>query len=439
MKIGKAFTKSIFWRGIYFLSVLLLNVVVARHFKAEESGQIYYIINIFSIVVLLLSFSLEVPMSYYLSQKKLTETQLSIASLIWISMLMIPAYFIILHLSASNSVSLTKNEFFISAFAFLTGNLLISFFVALFYAKLDFVFPNIFLVVVNVILIVLVPNNEVVRQFVTNSSYIMLYFIGFFVQGSLLTIFFLIRYVKLSSNFFVPKAMIKPIFTFASIAVLTNFMSFLMYRIDYFFVNKYCLPDELGNYIQACKLAQLFFVVPAILAGVVFPLTASGRKEQINKNIMVLSRALIMIYGFACLLLILFGYWIFPLIFGETFSKMYMPFVMLTPAILSYSVIHLLAAYYSGKKVLTISFWGNVLTLTIIILGDIMFIPAYGIIAAAIVSSIGYLFLMIFMIYAHSLEYKSRFVDFLFFRRTDWHLLKKTIAQTMLADKNDRL
>lgn len=439
MKISKAFTKSVFWRGIYFLSVLLLNIVVARHFKAEESGQIYYIINIFSIVVLLLSFSLEVPMSYYLSQKKLTETQLAIASLIWIGLVMIPAYFIIQYLSSFNNVSLPKNEFIISSFAFLTGNLCIAFFVALFYAKLDFVLPNIFLTTVNVLLIAFLPNNDLIRQFISNTSYITLYFIGFFVQGILLVIFFLIRYVKWSNLFLIPKAMIKPIFTFASIAVLTNFMSFLMYRIDYFFVNKYCLPNELGNYIQACKLAQLFFVVPAILAGVIFPLTASGRKEETNKNLLVLSRGLIIIYGIACLLLILLGYWIFPFIFGETFSKMYLPFVMLTPAILSYSVIHLLAAYFSGKKILNIGFWGNVLTLILIVLGDIIFIPAYGIIAAAIVSSIGYLFLMVFMIYFHTQEYNSRFADFLIFRKSDWKLLVKTINQTLLTRKQDTL
>lgn len=439
MKIGKAFTKSIFWRGFYFLSVLLLNILIARHFKAEGSGQIFYIVNIFSILVLLLSFSLETPMSFYLSQKKVTETQLAVASFVWIILVMIPAYFFIEYVSSATGIPFAARDFIISATAFVLGNLLISFFVALFFAKLNFVLPNIFLVGVNIILICLVPNNEVTSSVLGNATYIRFYFIGFFAQGLLLAIAFCMRYVKLRSSLLLPATMLKPIFKFAAISVVTNFMSFLMYRIDYFFVKKYCLPADLGNYIQACKLAQLFFVVPAILAGVIFPLTAAGRKEETNIKMQVLSRGLIFIYGLACLLLILLGYWLFPIVFGETFKNMYLPFVLLTPAILSYSVIHLLAAYFSGKKVLHIGVWGNVFTLTIIIIGDILFIPTYGIKAAAMVSSVGYLFLMLFLIFIHSKEYKSRLVDFLIIKRSDWYLLKNTIRQTVLARKNNGL
>jgi O-antigen/teichoic acid export membrane protein len=215
-------------------------------------------------------------------------------------------------------------------------------------------------------------------------------------------------------------------------------MSFLMYRIDYWFVNQYCSATDLGNYIQACKIAQLFFVIPSILAGVVFPMTASGRKVEINEKIQVLSRGMIFVYGAACVGLVSISYWLFPFVFGKTFNNMFWPFLLLVPAILSYSVIHLLAAYFGGKKVLSVGFWGNVLTLALIIIGDRLFIPLYGIKAAAIVSSTGYVFLLCFMIYAHIREYKSSFADFLFFRKSDWVLLQKTVTQSILSRKEDQ-
>ncbi len=438
MKLAKAFTTSILWRGFYFLSVLLLNILVARHFEADGSGQIYYITNLFALAVMLISFCLETPMGYYLSQKKLTEAQLSVTAIGWSVLVLIPAYFIISYFAGTKGIPFAQNDFKISANAFLAGNLLITFFVALFYAKLDFVLPNILLVLVNLILIVLLPNNEFVRNYLSNSTYINIYFIGFFVQGLLLAIAFFIRYVKWKELHLFPPELMKPFFYFAAVALVTNAMSFLMYRVDYWFVNKYCSPADLGNYIQACKLAQLFFVIPSILAGVVFPMTASGRKVEVNETIQLLSRGMILIYGLACVALVSVGYWLFPFVFGETFNNMFWPFLLLVPAILSYSVIHLLAAYFGGKKVLSIGFWGNVLTLALIIIGDILFIPSYGIKAAAIVSSSGYIFLLCFMIMAHIREYKSSFSAFLLFRRSDWVLLQKTVVQVISSRKQDQ-
>jgi O-antigen/teichoic acid export membrane protein len=283
----------------------------------------------------------------------------------------------------------------------------------------------------------LVPNNEWVQGFMSSEKYVQLYFLGFSMQGFLLMIAFLFRYFKLSDLKRIPADIIKPFMSFALIAVVTNSMTFLMYRIDYWFVNKYCADADLGNYIQACKLAQLFFVVPSILAAVVFPMTASGRREEMNEKMQLLSRGLILSYCIACGGLVAVGYWIFPFVFGETFNNMYRPFVLLVPAILSYSVIHLLAAYYSGKKVLSVNFKGNLIALVIIVVGDMLVIPRFGITGAAIVSSIGYVCYMSFILLMHRKEYKSSFADFLFFRKKDGQLFYKLLMEKISSRKTD--
>lgn len=437
MKLAKALSTSILWRGIYFLSVLLLNILVARHFKADGSGQIYYITNIFAFVMMLISLCLETPMGYYLSQKKLNETQLTVVALCWTVLVMIPAYFVIQFISGSAGISFERSSFELSANVFLAGNLLITFFVAMFYAKLDFVVPNLLLAAVNLLLIIFVPNNATMQSLLSDDLYIKLYFSGFLLQGIFMAVFFLFKYVKWKEFRFIPFPLLKSFFQFALIAVVTNSMTFLMYRIDYWFVHKYCSDADLGNYIQTCKLVQLFFILPSILAAVVFPMTASGRKEEMNKKMQLLSRGLILFYAIACSGLLLIGYWLFPFVFGESFNKMYLPFLFLVPAVLSYSVTHLLTAYYGGKKVLSVNFWGNVFALALIVIGDLLFIPAYGIKAAAIVSSTGYVCYMCYMMYAHTKEYKSRFSDFLLFRKSDWQMLQKTVAEKFLSRKQE--
>lgn len=437
MKLATALSKSILWRGFYFLSVMLLNILVARHFQSEGSGQIYYIINLLAFTLIIISLCLEAPMGYYLSQQKLNETQLAAISVAWTILIMLPGWFIIRSLEVPKEGILQLAGFHFSAIVFLTGNLLITFFVALFYAKMDFVLPNLLVVAVNLLLIVLLPNNEWVQGFMSSESYVQLYFLGFFMQGFLLMIAFLFRYFKLSDLKRIPSELIIPFLSFALIAVVTNSMTFLMYRIDYWFVNKYCDDADLGNYIQACKLAQLFFIVPSILAAVVFPMTASGRREEMNEKMQLLSRGLILSYCIVCSGLVAVGYWLFPFVFGETFNNMYLPFVLLVPAILSYSVIHLLAAYYSGKKVLSVNFKGNLIALTIIVVGDILVIPRFGITGAAIVSSVGYICYMSFILLMHRKEYKSRFADFLFFRKKDGQLFYKLLKEKMASRKTD--
>lgn len=437
MKLATALSKSILWRGFYFLSVMLLNILVARHFQSEGSGQIYYIINLLAFTLIIISLCLEAPMGYYLSQQKLNETQLAAISVAWTILIMLPGWFIIRSLEVPKEGILQLAGFHFSATAFLTGNLLITFFVSLFYAKMDFVLPNLLVVAVNLLLIVLLPNNEWVRSFMSNESYVQLYFLGFFMQGFLLMTAFLFRYFKWSDLKRIPAELVKPFMSFALIAVVTNSMTFLMYRIDYWFVNKYCADADLGNYIQACKLAQLFFIIPSILAAVVFPMTASGRREEMNEKMQLLSRGLILSYCIACSGLVAVGYWLFPFVFGETFNNMYFPFVLLVPAILSYSVIHLLAAYYSGKKVLSVNFKGNLLALFIIVVGDMLVIPRFGITGAAIVSSIGYVCYMSFILLTHRKEYKSRFADFLFFRKKDGQLFYKLLMGKISSRKTD--
>jgi O-antigen/teichoic acid export membrane protein len=195
----------------------------------------------------------------------------------------------------------------------------------------------------------------------------------------------------------------------------------------------------LGNYIQACKLAQLFFIVPAILASVIFPITASGQNNEINLKMQIVSRGMVLGYAIVLVFLMLTGYWLFPFVFGKTFHSMYEPFLLLMPGILAYSVIHLLAAYFSGKKVLNVGFWGNVITLFFMIIADIVVIPEYGIKGAAIISSLGYVFLMCFMVYAHQRTYKSRFRDFLVFRNSDLQLIRKIILQTVYSRKQNEV
>jgi len=222
------------------------------------------------------------------------------------------------------------------------------------------------------------------------------------------------------------------LFRYCGLAFTGNIIFFLLYRIDYFFVERYCTAEQLGNYIQVSKLVHLFFVLPTILASAVFPITAGGRKEEaIDKLLTLLSRSIFLLYVFTCLVLALTGQWLFPFVFGDSFADMYQTFLWLIPGILSLSGIFTLTAYFAGKNRIKLNIIGSVYALMIIVTGDLLFIPQYGIQAAAIVSSAGYMAYQVYIIVVFKKEYKISVADFFIFRLSDWGQIKKTITDSV--------
>ena len=266
---------------------------------------------------------------------------------------------------------------------------------------------------------------------INNENYFYIYFGSFFVQGMCMAIATKIKYIKKGMLRFLTLPEFKLLFHYCALAFMGNIIFFLLYRIDYFFVEKYCTAGELGNYIQVSKLGHLFFILPTILASAVFPITAGGQKEGMYKLLTMLSRAIFFLYLLVCLILVLTGKWLFPFVFGESYTAMYQSFLWLIPGILSLSGIFTLTAYFAGKNKIKVNIIGSVYALIVILIGDIIFIPKYGINAAALVSSIGYIVYQVYIIMVFKKEYPGSAADFFIFRWSDWKQIKNSISVSL--------
>jgi O-antigen/teichoic acid export membrane protein len=239
-----------------------------------------------------------------------------------------------------------------------------------------------------------------------------------------------IKFIPTFSFKILSAAQLQMLFQYCGLAFTGNIIFFLLYRIDYFFVERYCTAQELGNYIQVSKLVHLFFILPTILASVVFPITAGGQKEVIDKLLTLLSRSIFLLYLLACAFLALTGKWLFPFVFGESFTAMYQSFLWLIPGILSLSGIFTLTAYFAGKNRIKVNIAGSVYALIVIVIGDMLFIPHYGIQAAAIISSIGYIVYQVYIIAVFKKEYQIAVTDFFIFRSSDLIKIKDSILNS---------
>jgi len=118
------------------------------------------------------------------------------------------------------------------------------------------------------------------------------------------------------------------------------------------------------------------------------------------------------IYSILIVLFALTGQFLFPLVYGATFDHMYIPFLLLVPGILGLSSLGFISAYYAGKNKVIVNLTGTSLALAVVITGDILFIPHFGINAAAFISSVAYLTCYFYILLRYKKEYNVPVKDF---------------------------
>ena len=432
MQTGRILLQSLLWRGMYYVAAFIINILIARHFQASASGAVYYISSIYALVLLLASLSFESGIIYFASKREIPVDRLFNFAISWSFFLGLITFFIAHYFFGKTYLGVPAGLIMLSSVLFITGNLFITYCSGFFFAVNNFFAPNIIIISGTIILIILIPfNGGSVIPAVTDENYFYIYFSSFFIQGICMAVAARIKFIKAWSFKFLSVQQFRLLFRYCALAFTGNVIFFLLYRVDYFFVEKYCTSAQLGNYIQVSKLVHLFFILPTILASVVFPVTAGGQKENINKLLTLLSRSVFFMYTIVLVVLFFIGKWFFPFLFGESFTMMYQPFLWMIPGILALSGIFTLTAYFAGKNQIKVNITGSVYSLVIILIGDIIFIPRYGINAAAFISSIGYIVYQVYIIMIFKKEYPCSVADFFIFRLSDWKQIKTGISESL--------
>jgi len=391
MQLSKLLYKNIFWRGLNMASVFVLNVLIAQVFGASNYGSLFYYINTLAFIVLLVGFSLDSSFTFYNAKPATNTTQFIKIAIVWsLCGALLATFFVFFYNKILNDSFSTTN-----CFMYVGGMLLLTFFTALFNAKHHYFTQNLTIAIVNTIL-------AISLLFLKNdfNAFTQLFFLCVLAQGVAIAFSYILKYRQKMPLQNIDKIALKPLLKYASIAFIGNVLFFLMYRVDYWFID-YFVKDKilLGNYIQVSKIGQLFIVIPSIVASTIFAVTAEGKKENMGQKTIKLSKILFVSTFILCLPLLIWGKWIFPFLFGKTFTLMYQPFLLLFPGILALTILLPYAALYSGKNKINQKVIGASLSLFILIVFDIFLIPTYNINGAALASSIGYFIYSMYLIY----------------------------------------
>jgi O-antigen/teichoic acid export membrane protein len=184
-------------------------------------------------------------------------------------------------------------------------------------------------------------------------------------------------------------------------------------------VQKYCDKDALSNYIQVSKLGQLLVLVPGIIASVVFPYSIDDTGALSINKLQAICRIVCFVFIVFAAGVIATGYWVLPWIFGKGFGQMYTVMLCYLPGFLALSITVILSAYIAGKGMQRHNAIAAALALIIMLTGDILLIPNFGINAAALVSSLAYITCMVYALVLLHKKAKASVPDFFAVKRAD--------------------
>lgn len=424
MQFQQLLRQGIVWRGLYFITMFVLNVVISRLFKADISGWLNYLMTIFLLVALVVNLNVESGIAYYVASKLIPrQTVVSFTIIASLILLLVVTVGMIVYANFFQDTHLTIINFIVFGVSIIVGTHLLNVFVALFQAEENFVTGNIAAACVNMVLVFVLL---ICHYFgVAKNNLLNIYCLSFLTQGIVAAVAYFIK-LKPIQQFQLPnKEQLQLLLRYALLALIGNVVFFFVYRVDYLFVNKYSLPADLGNYIQASKMGQLLLVLPQILASVVFPRSANGSNLSfMPRQILIISRLLMQFFLLVIVGSICFGKIIFTNIFGDSFNTMHVAFSWLLPGILALSILAILSAYFSGLNQIKVNVTGALIALIVILIGDILFVKQYGIVGAAIVSSIGYTVNVAYSFY-HFFKQNGLAVNALFsFEKADYYWLK---------------
>jgi len=204
----------------------------------------------------------------------------------------------------------------------------------------------------------------------------------------------------------------------------------LNYRIDVILLDNLSTSFETGIYSKGVSVTEYLWQIPMLLSTVVFARSAVSKDDKaFSIKVAQLLRLSFLAIGIAALVLFLLSKFIIILMYGEAFYGSIMVLNTLLPGVLLLTIFKVINMDLSGKGKPWVSLKAMIPALLINVVLNIVFIPKYGAVGAALASTISYSIAAILFIFFYSKETKIPVIDIVSYKASDFQpivqLLKK--------------
>jgi O-antigen/teichoic acid export membrane protein len=169
-----------------------------------------------------------------------------------------------------------------------------------------------------------------------------------------------------------------------------NMLQFFNYRLDIFILNFFLGPANVGIYIVSVKLAELLWYLPNAVSFVIFPKAAASSPEEMNVFTPRVFGITLALTALGALGLVLVGRPVIRFLFSSAFVGAYVPMLILLPGVVLLGGSKVLTNEIAGRGYPHYNSVNAGLSLVLTVVLDLVLIPRYSVLGAALASSIAY-------------------------------------------------
>ncbi|MFI5203269.1 MAG: lipopolysaccharide biosynthesis protein [Flavobacteriales bacterium] len=217
------------------------------------------------------------------------------------------------------------------------------------------------------------------------------------------------------------------LFVSGFMAQLTNFIQTLNYRVSVYFLFRYWGKNAVGYFGACLQLAEAIWIIGKSLALIQYARLVSSKDKQYQVRFTLLFSKVCLLFTLlasGCILVLPEHFMVYVL--GPEFAGVKYYLLLLIPGILCFSLVLVLAGFYSAQGRFYVNTIGSALSLMIIAISGYMVIPENGITGASIVYSTGLAALMVFYLFIFTIYNRVSLLQF-FPNRADFKQVKSII------------
>jgi len=161
-------------------------------------------------------------------------------------------------------------------------------------------------------------------------------------------------------------------------------------RVAGFILNNYVDPSAVGFFTTADGLAEVLWHVPIAIGLVFLPFTARQDDESAAKSTATLCRHTLWVVTAAAVLMVLAAPVVVPALYGPPFKAAVIPFMIMLPGVVLYSLMRVISTYLAGRGRPTLVMGLAAIVVASNLALSLLLTPRHGIMGASVAISVAY-------------------------------------------------
>lgn len=254
---------------------------------------------------------------------------------------------------------------------------------------------------------------------------------------SILALVLSMRYVSFKFKF-LNSSLLRKALGFGIKAHLFSILQFLNFRFDLLLVAYFLPLTEVGYYSVAVAIAEVVTRVPNAISLAIFPAVSKASAEEAADVATKASRNTLFLVTLLLLGLTASGHFVVTTLFGKQFTAILPALWWLFPGMLSVSLLKILLLHATGQGKPELGAYATAAALVISISLDIVLIPRWGIVGAALTSSISYSIATMLMVWFFLSDSKRGVKELMLIKSEDISIYASALSRLVKTRTRDR-